>query len=189
MKEIPVGRIATRTSGASFPPLVRRANRNLCLTIAICSYFTLLCPAPLHAQNCTSGNLGGGSVIQPPAGDVAGILRFANFWFEGSNCSWAVTSSQPWIIFQGASSGVSSSPTFTEVTIPWSISPNTTSSPRQAVLSLTFQGSNVGELQITQSSTNCAFSAAPLVQSAPAQGGNVTISVTSNPSGCHCCAN
>jgi uncharacterized protein (TIGR03437 family) len=98
-----------------------------------------------------------------------------------AGCSWSVSFSGNFIVFQGPTSGTISGSNFT---FSYSVSANTGVTPRQGTLTVSINGAVVGTPTISQNSTTCTYAVSPTSENVPSSGGGGTFQITTTPPGC-----
>lgn len=142
---------------------------------------TILAPVTLKGQSCFLR--GYNSYI---TANAVPVQDFALVEVSGSNCPWSVSSNQPWLTFEGPTSGVL---TNNFIYVPLVIQNNTSGLPRVANIQITVAGQTTGTFGPTitpvhQNPNSCSYSISPpsLSFGSAEQTNNVTVSST--PSGC-----
>lgn len=105
----------------------------------------------------------------------------ADFEVTGTNCSWMVSTTTPWITLTAPTSGVASN---TTVLYDFTTPVNGTGLPRQGTVTIVVSGGVTRTLVVVQNPTTCAFTLTSPATPVSAAGGTVPITISTNPPGC-----
>src|SRR5580658_1005771 len=151
------------------------------LRVALCVLACLVCASVARSQTCAfSGISGSGfwayngnTFFVPPSGGSNGILTI-NFTVTG--CQFQVESAQSWITFQGTTSGTNST---TSVQIPFSVAPNSSTSPIQGAITVTVNGTSEPQQTVFENSNSCTISLPISSATVAGSGGSYSFAINS----------
>lgn len=148
----------------------------------VTSIIVVLCSSNLAACPTQIGDAWDGlvSTATGPGGGTGNLIVY--FSGSESDCTWSVSTADPWFTLQGPTTGSLDS---SSVTLNYSMTANSGSVPRQTSLTISLNGTAVQTIDYIENSNSCTYSVTPTEVNIPAGGASGFYTVTGTPNNCY----